>query len=189
MAHVYVLQLAGDRVREAYFYVGSTLSPTRRLDDHRHGRGAAWTRLHVPLEGAASVFPLAVGTTPERMRLDEDTKTKELMLAYGIDAVRGGSYCTPILSEDVVSELQRSLVHATNRCFRCGKEGHFITACPSRPAAAAAAPPPPRRSAPAKPPRRSAPAKPATKAGVKCYNCNRWGHTSPQCFKKRGKKK
>jgi hypothetical protein len=179
MAHLYVLQLAGDAVREAYFYVGSTLAPVRRLDEHRTGRGAAWTRVHAPIAGAERVYPLPVGTTPERMRLDEDSKTKELMLAYGIDAVRGGSYCTPTLSEGVVQELQRSLVHATNRCFRCGKEGHFITACPSAAPPKQRAAPPKQRATPPK--QRAAPTKPAAKARVICYNCHHWGHTSNKC--------
>lgn len=59
------------------------------------------------------------------------------MLAYGIDNVRGGSYCQVNLAPNTVSHLERELHGVEDRCFECGSRDHYLVDCPNKPAAAA----------------------------------------------------
>ena len=55
----------------------------------------------------------------------------ELMSIYGIDKVRGGSYSSSRLSVHDVATLKKQIIHADNRCFKCGTAGHFASRCKS----------------------------------------------------------
>ena len=51
------------------------------------------------------------------------------MNKYGIENVRGGSYCQLNLDIIVIETLSRA---RNNKCLYCNKLGHFISACPSK---------------------------------------------------------
>lgn len=124
---LYTLEL-----RAQCYYVGTTHNPKRRLKEHREGKGAEWTRLHVPL-GISTRHPLKVLTCSEQeARLKEDAHVKKLMLQHGIDSVRGGSYCNLNLSREDVSALCKELFHANNGCLRCGRRNHWASDCYAR---------------------------------------------------------
>jgi len=80
---VYVLELAHGR-----WYVGasSERSFKQRMHAHFGGTGAVWTRAYAPVR-ISKVF---VGGD----HIVENAVTKRYMRRYGIDRVRGGSYCT-----------------------------------------------------------------------------------------------
>ena len=124
--YVYVLALEDD-----CWYVGESENPAARIRSHVSGSGASWTRLHRPLmnpEQHVHNRQRIEGTAIDA-KLEEEKQVKKLMLLYGIDKVRGGSYCEVNLTDDCIASLERELCHSDNRCLRCGRQGHYISDC------------------------------------------------------------
>ena len=61
---------------------------------------------------------------------DEDKYTIKYMKKYGIDNVRGGSFCQITLSLDTSNTLNRMIRGSSDKCYLCGESGHFIVNCP-----------------------------------------------------------
>lgn len=116
MTSVYVLALEGNK-----FYVGRTNDVAVRLEQHRMGRGSAWTTKYR--------FKDVVEIIPNCDNFDEDKITRKYMSRYGIDNVRGGAYCQIELPAPTIKVLQQEIYGANNRCFKCGGN-HFVQECP-----------------------------------------------------------
>jgi predicted GIY-YIG superfamily endonuclease len=116
---IYILELKGGR-----YYVGSSTNIAQRLFQHFSGKGSAWTKKYHPIQ--------VVGIRSRNSLFTEDNVTKEYMLIYGIDNVRGGCYCSPILPSSTIQLLKRELWAARAQgyfCFRCGDTNHGIIDC------------------------------------------------------------
>lgn len=113
---IYVLQLTGNK-----YYVGKTNDVYKRVEEHMSGEGASWTKIHKPVK--------VIQTIPNTSPFDEDKTVKELMSKYGIENVRGGSYCQEELDNVQYEALQRELRGASDACSRCGRKGHFVKDC------------------------------------------------------------
>lgn len=113
--HVYILKLKNDK-----FYIGSTEKLKNRIQQHYDGYGSAWTRKYSPIK--------VVETFENCSRFDEDKYTKEYMAKFGIDNVRGGTYCE-INIEEYRNQLEKELEHSANKCFNCGGSGHLSNNC------------------------------------------------------------
>jgi hypothetical protein len=137
--NIYVL-----RLQHGKYYVGKTNDPSSRIRSHFNGYGSAWTRLHAPI-GVVEVRENA-------SNIDEDLVTLKYIDRYGFENVRGGSYCDIDLDENELGNRRRTTLGWTDRCQKCGREGHWASKCYAR-----------------------------TKVLV-CYTCGREGHTSPQCY-------
>ena len=116
MVHIYVLELVGGK-----YYVGKTNNPGFRIEQHFHSGGSVWTRKYSPVR----VLELINDCDD----YDEDKFTRIYMDKYGIENVRGGSFCEEVLDEATVKMLEKMSNSAKNKCFICGKLGHFAKEC------------------------------------------------------------
>lgn len=112
---IYILQLENNK-----FYVGKTQYPDFRLEQHFNNQGSQWIIKYKPIQ----LIKLIQGDN-----FDEDKYTRIFMAQYGIDNVRGGSYCQFELSEETKNHLQREIEGAKDLCFNCHQPGHFIKDC------------------------------------------------------------
>ena len=116
MVFIYILQLEQEK-----YYIGKTTNPTFRLQKHFTSGGSVWTRKYKPI----SVLEII----PNCDDYDEDKYTIKCMEKYGINNVRGGSFCEIKLSENNIITLNQMIRGVTNKCYICGKDDHFANEC------------------------------------------------------------
>lgn len=116
---VYILLLEHSK-----YYIGKTYNKDFRLDQHFNKNGSTWTKLHKPLN--------IVKVIENCDHFDEDKYTLIYMNKYGIDNVRGGSFCEQILSSNTLSHINIMLKTANNECYNCGEEDHVINECKNK---------------------------------------------------------
>ena len=116
MVYIYVLELAHGK-----YYVGKTNNPQFRLENHFTSNGSEWTKIYKPL----NVLELI----PNCDDYDEDKITRKYMDKYGINNVRGGSFVSVNLDKSTLDVLNKMSNGTNDRCFNCGKKGHFIKEC------------------------------------------------------------
>lgn len=150
--NIYVLKLVGDK-----YYIGKAANILNRIQDHIGGTGSAWTKIHKVVD----IEKIMRDVSP----FDEDKITKEYMSKYGIDNVRGGSYCTIKLTDEQIEAIIVEIKGAKDLCNNCGKTGHFIGDCPLL-----------KSSLPS--------SKKITKVQKSqvCYRCGRDGHFVSDCY-------
>ncbi len=116
MVYIYVLELEYSK-----YYIGKTNDPKRRLLEHCNSEGSAWTKLYKPIRIKQIIQDCS--------SFDEDKYTLEYMSLYGIENVRGGSFCSVELTNEDKIVLQRMIRGSLDKCFKCGNEGHFASDC------------------------------------------------------------
>lgn len=119
MLSIYVLELEQNK-----YYVGKTTNFAKRTNEHFEGDGAEWTKLYKPIK----VHELYQNCDP----YDEDKYTIKTMAKYGINNVRGGSFCKIHLNDADYQTISKMLNSATDRCYFCGKMDHFVKDCPEK---------------------------------------------------------
>jgi len=116
MVFIYVLKLKDNK-----YYIGKTSNPSFRLENHFNQNGSAWTKKYKPIK---------IEYAKNGDKFDEDKLTKQYMEKYGIGNVRGGTYCQITLSNETIEMISKELNSGTNKCYKCGKVGHYIKNCP-----------------------------------------------------------
>ena len=119
MVLIYILKLCMDK-----WYIGKANDnhPEHRLEDHFKNNGSGFTKQYPPIQ----VFKVI----PHSDHFDEDKITLQYMAIYGIDNVRGGSFCEIILDQKTKDIITKMLQTSCDLCFGCGKRGHFLNKCP-----------------------------------------------------------
>ena len=116
--NLYILKLINNK-----YYIGTTNKDViERLQEHINNKGSQWTKKHKVLKLEKSITNCD--------KYDEDKWTKIYMDKYGIENVRGGSYCEIKLNMESVNTIAREISHANGNCLYCNKKGHYINNCP-----------------------------------------------------------
>jgi hypothetical protein len=116
MVYIYILSLKSNK-----YYIGKTNNPNFRLNQHFNSEGSIWTKKYKPIK--------IIKIIPNCDNFDEDKYTKKYMHKYGMNNVRGGSFCSIQLSEKNKSTIQKELDSANDKCYNCGKHGHYAEQC------------------------------------------------------------
>lgn len=85
---IYIYTLA---LEDGFYYVGKTIDPDRRFNEHFNDNGAAWTKLHPPVSVIEKESFLV--SSPEEEDRWENHQTIKMMKAKGWQMVRGGYWC------------------------------------------------------------------------------------------------
>ena len=116
MVYIYVLEL-----QQKKHYIGKTDNPKMRLDTQFQNKGSAWTKKYKPIQ--------IIELIPDCDNFDEDKYTLKYMQKYGINNVRGGSFCQIKLSDNNIITLEQIIKSVTDKCYICGKNDHFAIDC------------------------------------------------------------
>ena len=116
MSQLYVLQLESGK-----YYIGKTDDVPNRYRQHKNGQGSEWTKIYKPTK--------MLETRDITSEHDENNVTKDYMKKYGIENVRGGSYCQTTLGATTFEFLKRETRGNSDACFKCGNYGHFARDC------------------------------------------------------------
>ena len=119
MVFIYILKLKDNK-----YYIGKTDNPKFRLDNHFKASGSSWTTKYKPIQ--------IIGLFPDCDDFDEDKYTLKYMKKYGIENVRGGSFCKDTLSSETLLTIKKMICGAKDNCYECGKPGHFAKDCPRK---------------------------------------------------------
>jgi hypothetical protein len=116
MVFIYILELENKK-----YYVGKTTNPKFRLQQHFNSNGSEWTKKYKP----KNVLELI----PNCNDFDENKYTLQYMSKYGINHVRGGSFCNLKLDKTNLSFIKKMIDSSTDKCYICGEKGHFANKC------------------------------------------------------------
>lgn len=107
------------------YYIGQTTTPKKRIDEHFSNNGSAWTKKYKPID--------VIEIIKDCDKYDENKHTIKYMEKYGIQNVRGGSFCQIILSTNTIRTINIMINEQNGKCFRCNNTGHFSNACKFKP--------------------------------------------------------
>lgn len=116
--YIYILKLRSNK-----YYIGKSNNVYRRYKQHCMGKGSIWTTKYKPVK------------IIEKIKLnnnyEEEMYTLKYMNKFGIDNVRGGSFCKIKITDDEKKLINRLINSMYNRCYLCNKSGHFVNDCPN----------------------------------------------------------
>ena len=119
MVYIYILQL-----EQGKYFIGGTHNPQFSLHKHFDPTGSEWTVTYPPI----SVLIMITDCD----EYDEDKYVRKYMDQYGIDNVRGGSFCEEVLPESSIAILGKMKNTCDNICSNCKQMGHYSEYCTTK---------------------------------------------------------
>ena len=116
MVYIYVLLL-----EQGKYYIGKTINPEFRLEKHFNCGGSEWTIKYKPIK--------VLEIIKDCDDYDEDKYTRIYMDKFGIENVRGGSFCQIVLPKETVAVLEKMKMTSQDKCYKCGQNGHLAKYC------------------------------------------------------------
>lgn len=116
MVSIYILLLEDNK-----YYVGKSPNPKFRIEQHFNSNGSSWTKKYKPIR--------VIETINNCDNFDEDKYTLKYMAKFGINNVRGGSFCEITLSDNNILTLEKMLKSSQDKCYICNNFGHFAKNC------------------------------------------------------------
>lgn len=113
---IYVLRLNHGR-----YYVGQSENVFARIQRHKNNPSCQWVKMW-RVDYVADIYN-------KTNHFDEDIITKKLMMQFGIQMVRGGTYYKPKLLRWQLSALQMEFDTAMHNCFKCGGQLRYGHQC------------------------------------------------------------
>lgn len=120
MFFIYILKL-----KESKYYIGKSKTQKtlfNRLRNHFNNNGAIWTKRYEPLE----VIDV-INIIDEKFM--EDRFVFEYMKKYGIENVRGGSFCKIKILDEEQKVIKRIINTEEDTCFICNSSTHMSNDC------------------------------------------------------------
>jgi len=114
--YIYILELENHK-----YYVGKTTNHDFRLKQHFNSNGSQWTKKYKPIKTMKIINNCD--------NFDEDKYTLKYMEQYGINNVRGGTFCELKLNKDHLCTIKKMINGSTDKCYICDKNGHFAKDC------------------------------------------------------------
>ena len=102
MLYIYILELESNK-----YYIGKTTNPEFRLDKHFDGSASVWTNKYKPIK--------LIELISNCDNFDEDKYTLKYMEKYGIDNVRGGSFCQIVLNQENLNTINKMIKNSTSK--------------------------------------------------------------------------
>jgi len=119
MTTIYTLKL-----EQGKYYIGRTKQPKHRILHHFTDNGSEWTKKYKPISVVSQI---------KGDEFDEEKYTLIAMDKYGVENVRGGSYCKVKLTNNDIEKAQQTIYSIKDKCYKCGKKGHFVKNCGKEP--------------------------------------------------------
>ena len=116
MVYIYALELESGK-----YYIGKTSNPKFRLNSHFNQYGSSWTKKYKPINIHQII--------PDCDDFDEDKYTLKYMKKYGINNVRGGSFCQLKLTDENRKTIEKMIKGSSDKCYKCGGHGHYASNC------------------------------------------------------------
>jgi predicted GIY-YIG superfamily endonuclease len=120
MYFIYILKL-----KDSKYYIGKSRTQKtlfNRLQNHFSHNGAVWTKRYKPIE----VIDI-INIVDEKFM--EDRIVFEYMKKYGIENVRGGSFCKVKLPVEEQTVIKRIINTEEDKCFICNSSNHMSNDC------------------------------------------------------------
>jgi len=120
MFFIYILKLKNDK-----YYIGKSRNKKTlqdRIRNHFNRGGSIWTKRHKPI-GIEKIINII------DEKYIEDRIVFEYMNIYGIENVRGGSFCKIKLSKEEKIIIKRIISTEEDTCFICNSNNHMANEC------------------------------------------------------------
>lgn len=118
---IYILKLKNDK-----YYIGKSRNRhtlQNRIKQHYTYRGSVWTKKYKPQK------IIDVIKYEKDDKYIEDKIVFDYMNKYGIENVRGGSFCQIKLGEEEKKLIKRIIQTEEDRCFYCNSKEHLLNGC------------------------------------------------------------